>query len=162
MTSRRLCELSILENNSDLLRHSWRSPGGKQPLVGVGVFQSSRRPHIANPVKRGFTLGKEEKKNPRKWKFLFSSVLVFVLLLPSCMLNETRPKKFVEIFLCLRKKALLFFSQLGSDLLGCIQMTIYNCKTFQNLPSSQLDTTSSAETGIYTPSPWKCGIKHFS
>lgn len=113
----------------------------------------------SHPVKRGFTLGQYKKKRKKKcWELLFSPMLVFVLL--PCMLNEVIPEKYVEILLYLRKRSVIL--SFGSDLLGCIHMTIYNCKTFQNLPSSQLDTTSSAETWIYTPSPLKCGINHFS
>lgn len=92
-----------------LLEVTWRQRAPR----GVCVLQSSSSSH-SKPGKRGFTLGKWEI-NPQKikkkwWEFLFSSVLVFVLLLPPCMLNEIRSKKFVETLLCLRKRSAIFLS----------------------------------------------------
>lgn len=76
------------------------------------------------------------------------------------MLNEVAPEKCVEIILYLRRSVILL--SFGSDLLRGIEMAIYNCTAFQNLPSSQPDPACSAETRVYTPSPLKSGRKHFS
>lgn len=145
----------------------WDTPGGhleaKSPSWGVCVTEQQELTH-SKPGKRGFTLGKWEI-NPQKikkkwWEFLFSSVLVFVLLFTSLYVKWDQIKEICRNSFVF-KKEICYFSQFGSDLLGCIQMTIYNCKTFQNLPSSQLDTTSSAETGIYTPKSLEMWDKTF-